>query len=915
MFLRLPARAGEPLVLSSFVQPNVLRAEGLRASFADTPLAAQVTVEAGFERWRIAAPPHAGTVLVEYTVRPGAEEQAKMAGPTGYRFGHLDAGFGLFAGRQIFLFPTEPRRPDRFRVVFILPSGWDLIAPWPRDRVDGHAGFADGPVATDGLVAADAPAAVTGGPAEKASVAAFRVEGAAASARLLRAVVGAGVFETVAAPAAAGGGAAAHPGFRVHVLSSLPAEVRKRVIGRALALKEFLAGRLGRPDRGYDLIFVPKAPTGSYVSVAPAPEGFGLSLGEGLPTRWLSIARALGRAYLGDRFEALAEDAPARRVLEALPTWLAVEYSQREGWRAAQVWLEQFYYNSAGLDLADASQARQPLVQEWRTAVALHHLSRAMTGAGLGSIEDALLEPRRRETLLAWSPFLRRLPDAIRGDLEGWLSPAPFAIPFPEEERAAPSRDLPPPPPIAAGAPGRRIDLYLGGRNLGLLEQCGCRSQQTGGMARRTTLLRRRLAGPTTAMALEIGDAVPFDQKSPLLDRQRVSEADLALSLLASAGTAGLNLSHAEIAYGPEFLKERAARLPRGFRLFSANVQVPGLDLPADLSIMPDLRRERGRRDGVRRGGPLLRIVGLLDPGNYHLGRALEYEDATAPIRITDPVEGTRRALAASQPSGTIGVAGYLSATTVLRIVRELPGLPLVITHDYFRFNEDRRVRFTRPLEGLSTFGMLDGTLVVLLQSDAYGLVRLGLLLRDDGGIAGAEIEDLVLEESIPDDPGVRKRLDLHYARLARESGLSDYPPVGALLAARLRASYVGAGTCASCHAAETGQWESTPHAAAFATLLARNRQGVPGCFACHVTGYGQQGGYRTVTDLGMRHVQCESCHGPGGRHVADPRRDTIVRTPPAVVCRECHNEKHSDMTEATYDDYRRRILHAPPPG
>ena len=65
------------------------------------------------------------------------------------------------------------------------------------------------------------------------------------------------------------------------------------------------------------------------------------------------------------------------------------------------------------------------------------------------------------------------------------------------------------------------------------------------------------------------------------------------------------------------------------------------------------------------------------------------------------------------------------------------------------------------------------------------------------------------------------------------------------------------------------------------------------------------------MSDTGLRHVQCESCHGPGGEHVADPRRETIVRTPPAVVCRECHNEKHSDMADANYDDYRRRILHA----
>ena len=71
-------------------------------------------------------------------------------------------------------------------------------------------------------------------------------------------------------------------------------------------------------------------------------------------------------------------------------------------------------------------------------------------------------------------------------------------------------------------------------------------------------------------------------------------------------------------------------------------------------------------------------------------------------------------------------------------------------------------------------------------------------------------------------------------------------PPIGTRLRATLDAAYTGAGACAPCHPAETGQWKSTPHASAYATLLSRRRQGVPGCFACHVTGYRQPTtGYR----------------------------------------------------------------------
>ncbi|MGH9798704.1 MAG: hypothetical protein ACRD5D_11160, partial [Candidatus Polarisedimenticolia bacterium] len=158
---RFPGAPGRSLLLTAFAQPEALRLGGLRASSDGWPLVVERTLEGGFERWRIAAPPAGAPILVEYAVRPGAEEEARMAGPTGYRLGHLDAAFGLLTGRQIFLFPAEPAAA--FRVTFALPDGWDILAPWPHEPAAGDR-------------------AVPG-------AAAFRVEGDAAPSRLLRAVL------------------------------------------------------------------------------------------------------------------------------------------------------------------------------------------------------------------------------------------------------------------------------------------------------------------------------------------------------------------------------------------------------------------------------------------------------------------------------------------------------------------------------------------------------------------------------------------------------------------------------------------------------------------------------------------------------------------------------------------------------
>ena len=107
-----------------------------------------------------------------------------------------------------------------------------------------------------------------------------------------------------------------------------------------------------------------------------------------------------------------------------------------------------------------------------------------------------------------------------------------------------------------------------------------------------------------------------------------------------------------------------------------------------------------------------------------------------------------------------------------------------------------------------------------------------------------------------------------------------------------------------------TAAWSATPHAAAFASILERRRQGVPACYACHVTGYGQPTGYRSIEDVSLRHVQCESCHGPGARHVALPGKGSNLRVPDERDCRECHDEKHSEMNDANFGEYWGRIVH-----
>lgn len=844
-----------PLTLSSFAQPGALRVESLRAHSGGVEIAvAQSQDPRGFLAWSLTRPPGADDVIIEYAVRPGAVETARMSGPTGYRLGYLDASFGLFTARQVFLLPTAPRLPDRIEARLVPPPGQDVVATWPGPR--------QGPD--------------------------FSFQGRDPSRNLLDAVIAVGQFESRRSPS--------HD-FEVLVQSGIPQETRQEAERRAIALEEHLHGGLGSPARPYRVILVPKTPDGLSIPALSAPGGLGLSLGPGLPTRWLTIGRAIGQAYLAERLAALPATDPGRRILEALPTYLTVQMSERDGWRSKRDWYEQFYTETVDLDLREPDDAIEATRLEWRTTVALENLSRGLEHEGRGTLDRVVADVLGRERTLDWGRFVEeQLSPELRARLDHWLSPDPFPFPFPGQDDTDTPRVLPPPPVhVAAGRASRRFDFYFGARNLGLLEQCGCKKEQLGGMARRATVLRRRLAGGIPALALELGDAVPWDHASPVLDSQKLAESDLVLALMAQSGVRATVVGHAEISYGHDFLAERVAHLPAGFTMLSANISGPRLALPPVLDLA--------------RASPRMTIVGALAPSSYDLGRALEFEDAAAELSIADPATVVARVLRARPESGLTVVAGPLGPRQVMEIHAAVPDLRLLVTSNYFRFLRQPLFRFERPVDH-ATFGMLDKTLVVLLKSDAKALVRLGLSMDDDGRIAGAELESIPLNDAIPDDLRVRRRLDRHYAALAATSGMPDRPPLGVLLGRKLQAEYAGSGKCASCHPAETAHWLGTAHSTAFTTLLRKHRQGVPGCYACHVTGYRQPTGYRSMSDVGLRDVQCESCHGPGSRHLKDPGTDSIVRTPPAGVCRECHTPEHSDMTDANFEDYWAQITH-----
>jgi hypothetical protein len=167
--------------------------------------------------------------------------------------------------------------------------------------------------------------------------------------------------------------------------------------------------------------------------------------------------------------------------------------------------------------------------------------------------------------------------------------------------------------------------------------------------------------------------------------------------------------------------------------------------------------------------------------------------------------------------------------------------------------------------------------------------------------------ELIPMSRALPRDPALAAAMrTLDKAVGAANLRHAEPPPK----AAPGRAAFVGDETCTRCHKKEMAFWKTTVHAHAWRTLVEVGKTGDDECVSCHVTGYGEVGGSSLGFTKKLESVQCETCHGPGGLHVAQEglEEPAAVRLQaPESTCVRCHTPKHSDTFQ--YQAYLRDIL------
>ncbi len=417
------------------------------------------------------------------------------------------------------------------------------------------------------------------------------------------------------------------------------------------------------------------------------------------------------------------------------------------------------------------------------------------------------------------------------------------------------------------------------GTTMSRLDSCACK--QNVRFAHMATLLRRLAKGPPRTALIDAGGAIDGD--APLdRERQRVYASilkDLTFSAFAVGGG-------------------------RGFMT---------ADLLASLTEAgPPLLTLRGAPVTLALGGRSLSIVCVDSPPATPPGMP------AAPAASKPPswghADAAKQASVALPPLKARGdlvvLTGDLSREDVARIA-SLPTPPdLVITGrplgaSRVMTDERTRVAYEDPMEPVGR------TLLFGTSSSSFGGIRYVDLGADGAPVAYGMFQ---ISQTIQPDARTSEQVEAFMKRIAEDPSLAGLAP--RRFAAEPRENdptdgYAGKDACLKCHLPQVQQWNSTPHGSATKVLESMDRHYYPGCITCHSTGYGYPTGYspRDANAGALRHVGCETCHGPGRRHSASPEEKGLIRRGSPSLCVECHDGRDAkalgDRLKEAYEKTR----------
>lgn len=426
------------------------------------------------------------------------------------------------------------------------------------------------------------------------------------------------------------------------------------------------------------------------------------------------------------------------------------------------------------------------------------------------------------------------------------------------------------------------LSLIFTANTVGHIENCGCRSFQSGGLSRRSAKLNELRAGGVDSIVVDIGNFFPVEANETRLDPIAVEEIGLYLDAMALMGYDAACVGAGEFYYGVPLFEEKAARA--GFPIIGAQVR----DSSGAISMPWTILQKHGVSIGIA-----------------------AYADKVEQGWLNETLE--RNTAGLQRP---IDLSVFLQQLEHLRTQVDLLVVCGALTPETLRRLAGAPLRIDIALSTLSpTFfsNMAAGRLGdMVVAFDRAGTSGVNLVRCSLGGrvhLKDAELHEL--PETAPRDESMDKLLNSFYDGIANRMELSSATTRTFVDDPAVQGPLVGVNACKTCHAVEYRQWRQTPHATAMQTLRSKHRGSNPACVQCHVLGLGHDGGFQLARpDSGLEGVQCEVCHGSGAAHLRDPLTFSMRRSPGREVCLQCHDEEHSEAFPLRFDEALTRVDH-----
>jgi hypothetical protein len=457
------------------------------------------------------------------------------------------------------------------------------------------------------------------------------------------------------------------------------------------------------------------------------------------------------------------------------------------------------------------------------------------------------------------------------------------------------------------------LAIVLTGEQYGFFEPCGCTENQSGGMSRRADLFRQINERKWSLTAFDLGTTVRRARQQSRIKFETIRNS------LIDMEYAAMLLGPEELRLDPDYLISQApdSKYPEcPLPFVAANVAFSG-----DLVDLGPAEEKVVTIDGVRVG--VTGVLGLsrvddIAPKGSSLAEKFSVTDPKAALpAVIERLE--------AQQVDLLVLLSHASVDESRELAGEFSQFDLVLSAGGPEDPDGRPVSIGNTM------------LVTVGQKGKYaGVVGYYPDAPDDDRLRFELVE--LDQERFQDTPAMIEHMRTYQDRLRDERLAATELPI----AHPSGATYVGAEKCGECHTAAFAKWEETPHSHAYESLEGP-REGQPDygitrvfdaeCLSCHVAGWDAQQVLRFESgfineefaandaerELGrlLKGSQCESCHGPGSRHIElvddDPeaaRKEVRVTLEQAKkdLCYQCHDLDNSPNFD--FDIYWKEIKH-----